>query len=101
MVCHKEKSFLPFRKTIDTRMVKRLCIRSLQCGVGSLDEIYSLIMEDGVGDDAGDDKNDGDNPPSTPFQEKPLNLKLFGQWSLHTVVYEAVFLTMMLSENKH
>lgn len=62
-------------------MVKRLCIRSLQCGVGSPDNIYSLIMGDDVDDDAGDDKNDSDNPPSTPFQEKPLNLELFGQWS--------------------
>lgn len=62
-------------------MVKRLCIRSLQCGVGSLDNIYGLIMGDEVDDDAGDDKNDSDNPPSTPFPEKPLNLELFGQWS--------------------
>ena len=75
----KKVSFLS--ETIDTRMVKRLCIRSLQCGVGSLDNIYSLIMGDEVDDDAGDDKNDSDKPPSTPFQEKPLNLELFGQWS--------------------
>lgn len=38
-------------------------------------------MVDDVDDDAGDEKNDSDNPPSTPFQEKPLNLELFGQWS--------------------
>ena len=37
-------------------------------------------MGDDVDDDAGDDKNDSDNPPSTPFQEKPLNLELFGPW---------------------
>lgn len=38
-------------------------------------------MVDDVDDDAGDEKNDSDNPPSTPFQEKPLNLELFRQWS--------------------
>lgn len=38
-------------------------------------------MVDDLDDDAGDEKNDSDNPPSTSFQEKPLNLELFGQWS--------------------
>lgn len=91
----KKVSFVA--ETIDTTMVKRKCILSLQSGVGSLDDIYSLIMGDDVDNDAGDDKSDG----STSFQEKPLNLELFGQCSLHTVVYEAVFLIMRLSENKH
>ena len=90
MVSSKEKSFLPFRNH-----------RYQQCGVGCLDDIYNLIKGDDVDDNAGDDKNDSDNPPSTSFQEKPLNLELFGQWSLHTVVYKAVFLIMRLLENKH
>ncbi|CAH3199016.1 unnamed protein product [Porites evermanni] len=51
------------------------------CGVGSLHDIYRLIMGDDVDDDAGDDKNDGDNPPSTAFPETPFNLELFGQWT--------------------
>ena len=58
-------------------------------------------MVDDLDDDAGDEKNDSDNPPSTSFQEKPLNLELFGRWSWHTVVYKAVFLIMRSLENKH
>ena len=58
-------------------------------------------MVDDIDDDAGDEKNDSANPPSTPFQEKPLNLELIGQWSWHTVVYKAVFLIMRSLENKH
>ena len=88
------KKFSFLSETVDTRMVIILCVSSLQCGVGSLHDIYRLIMGDDVDDDAGDDKNDGHNPPSTAFPETPFNLELFGQWSLHTVVYNAVFLIM-------
>ena len=80
MVSNKEESFLPFRnhryQDGEKTMYSQLAAWGWFPG-----NIYSLIMGDDVDDDAGDDKNDSDNPPSTPFQEKPLNLELFEQWS--------------------
>ena len=77
MVSHKEKSFLPFRnhryQDGEKTMYSQLAVWGWFPG--------NIIAKGDDVDDAGDDKNDSDNPPSTPFQEKPLNLELFGQWS--------------------
>lgn len=36
-----------FIQTLDEEIVRKLCVQSLQCGVGSMDYVYGLlIMED-------------------------------------------------------
>ena len=57
--------FQDFIGTLDANMVKRLCIRSLRRGVGSMDYIQSLlIMEDDLDDDE-EEHDTGDTSTST------------------------------------
>lgn len=55
-------------------MVKRLCIRSLRRGVGSMDFIHGLlIMEDELDDDDNADNSTGDTPTSSATQDTPVS----------------------------
>ena len=66
--------FQDFIETLDGRLIKRLCIRSLHRGVGFMDFIHGLlIMEDDLDDDDNADNSTGDTPTSSAPQDTPVS----------------------------
>ena len=70
-------------------MIRKLCVRSLQRGVGSMDHIYTLlIMEDEDDSDQEDDQHGGQKPTSvTEICYKTLNVSLEELKNIKTVLF--------------